>query len=740
MAAETLHRLCPICEAGCGLLMTVDRERREVLSIKGDPEHPHSRGYVCPRSQAIRYVYEDPERLRHPVRRLPDGQWQEIGWEEAYTLVDERLAEVRQRHGKHAVGFYYGNPNISDIGSMLYLPLFIAMLETERFYSPTSVDQLPRNLASQLLYGGAWLIPIPDIDRTDFFVCMGANPVVSQGSLMSAPGMPRRLEALRARGGRLVVVDPRRTETAAMADQHLFIRPGTDALFLFAWVNELFARDALRLGPLQARVDGLEELRRMAAPFTPERVAATCGVPAATLRQLVSDFLAAEAPVLYGRLGLCTQAFGTLASWLVDVINILCGRLDAPGGAMFPRPYLGQSEFTGECGELPFGRWRTRVRGLPEFEGQLPAVAMAEEITDAPEDERLRALITIAGNPVLTVPEGGVLRDALQQLEFQVAVDFYINETTAQADVILPPTTKLESVVSNLFYAMTAVHNTAHIAPATFDPEPGAQHQWQILLNIAARVHGLRLEDLDDMVMDGLIATLLPVLPGQTAEGLKALAGEQRGPERLLTLLLRAGPYGDRFQPGVDGLALPTLMATPGGVDLGPMQPWLTELLRTPGKRIALVHDLYRQDIDRLTRSLDVPARAPGEYLMIGRRHVRDMNSWLHNIEQYVRGRPRCTLRVHPDDAHRDGLVDGGQARVSSPTGELVVEVEVTDEVMPGVVSLPHGFGHRYGDTRQSRATGVQPGVSCNDLIARDALDIAGTSIVNGAPVRVLPV
>lgn len=740
MAVETVYRSCPTCEASCGLALEVDRATRQVLSIKGDDRDQRSRGYVCAKSQAFHYVHEDPQRLRRPVKKVAGG-WQEVGWEEALNDVAARLGAIRNEHGKDAIAMYYGNPNGHNFHSQIYTQLLIQMLDTERFFSAGSVDQQPKNLGCELLYGNAWLFPIPDIDRSDFFVCMGGNPLVSQGSLMSAPDIGRRLAAIRARHGQVVVLDPRRSETALAADRHLFIKPGTDAFLLLAWVHWLFAENRVRLGHLAPFTDGVESLRTISKDFTPEATAAITGVPAAALRQLAGEFADAKTPVLYGRTGLCTQRFGTIASWLIDVVNALNGRLDAVGGAMFPLPATGHTEPPAAAQPLHRGRFRSRARGFPEYLGMLPASLMAEEL-ECDGRDRVRAMITLAGNPVLTVPNGKRIRATLQKIEFMVALDFYVNETTACADYILPSTTQLEHSNYDFMFTTTCVRNFARYSPQVFQPEPDSREQWQIFTDIVARMNGMTLESLTDLMRDGLIAQVLasPALPqGLDAAKITALTGAHPHTEQLLDIMLRAGPYGDRFGLNPAGIDLDRLKAAPHGIDLGPLQPQrLPAALATPGKRLALAPQLILDDVrQRLLPALQ-EARDDSTLLLIGRRHVRDMNSWLHNLHQYARGKPRCTLLMHPQDARSRGIADGDEALIRSRVGEFRVPVALTGDIMPGVVSLPHGFGHRYRDGGQTTAETLIPGVSANDLVDDGELDLAsGTSVVNGVPVEV---
>ncbi len=735
---ETIHRSCPTCEASCGLVMEVDRANRDVISVKGDEQDVRSRGYVCAKSQAFAHIHADPERLRRPVKRVGDD-WVEIDWDEALSEVAARLVRVRDDHGKDAIAMYYGNPNGHNFHTQIHTQLFIQMLNTERFFSAGSVDQQPKNLSCDLLYGNPWLFPVPDLERTDFLVCMGANPLVSQGSILGAPNAAEYLQGIRQRGGQVVVIDPRRTETARAADQHLFIRPGTDAFFLFAWVNELFRQDLVHIGPLAPRIEGLEELERLARAFTAEAVASKTGVSATDLRALVTRFARAERPVLYGRIGLCTQAFGTLSSWLVDVVNLLQGRLDAEGGAMFARPATGQNERTGEVGPLLHGRWHSRARGFPEYMSMLPASCLAEEL-ECEGDDAVHALITVAGNPVLSVPNGKRIDAAMSELDFVVALDIYINETTRHADYILPSTTQLEHSNYDFLFAAFSQRNFARYSPQVFEPAPDSKDQYELFLELLARMNGMQADDLQGMMLDGMIETVLksPALSGVDAARVREATSRHADGERLLDILLRVGPYGDRFDESGEGLNLERVKAAPHGIDLGPLQPGvLPDMLRSEGGKIRLLHPLLEADIQRLER--DITVEVP-ELVMIGRRHIRDMNSWLHNLNNYARGKNRCTLMMHPQDARSRRLEDGAEAIISSAVGELVVPVEYHDGLMPGVVSLPHGFGHRYGGTRQSVASEVLPGVSANDLVDDRTLDIpSGTSVVNGVPVSVAP-
>ena len=738
---DIVRRSCPVCEASCGLSIDVDRNSGRVVRIEGDPEDPRSRGYLCPKAYAVKDVHEDPERLRRPLRKLPDGGWEELDWDEALDWAASRLREIRDEHGANSVGYYVGNPTGHNAGAQLYIPPLAMGLGTQRAFSAATMDQMPQNVALREMLGDGWMFPIPDIDATDYFVCMGGNPLISQGSLMSAPNIKRRLQAIRERGGKVVVIDPRRSETAGVADEHVFIRPGTDAFFLLSIVNVLFAEDRVSPGRVGEFTDGIETLRGIAADFPPEATAAATGIDPELTRRLAREFSDAERGCWYARIGLCTQEFGTLASWLVYAIGVLTGRLDERGGMMFPLSATGPRAPREPVGPMPVGRYRTVQRGLPEVDGQIPCGAMAEEIEAASAGEkRMRALVTLAGNPVLSAPNGPRLERALGELDFMLAVDIYVNETTRHADLILPSSVQLEHENYDLLFSTTSVRNMARWSPQTFEPDPGTMDHWRILLELGARLLDTPADELDDQMLGHLLAGLVgpgTALPDVSPEKAREAAGDERGPMRLVDAMLRAGPYGDGFDDDADGLSLARLRETPHALDLGPLQPRLPEALRTPGRRLQLVPEYLASDLERLRAGLEERSRDT-RMRLIGRRQIRNMNSWLHNLPVLAKGRPRCTLLISPDDAERLGIPDGGKARVRSRSGEVVADASVTDEMMPGVISLPHGFGHARPGTRLSVATSLQPGVCSNDLTDELPLDVpSGTHVANGIPVEV---
>ena len=743
MARRWFHRSCPICEACCGLRVDADPATRTVHRIEGDPQDPISRGHVCPKATALRGVFEDPDRLRRPQRRKASGGWEALEWPDALDLAAEGIRRVQAAHGDDALGIYIGNPSGFDVGSMLYNRFVMHSLKSPRMFSAATMDHFPKLFTSRVLYGKGSLLPIPDIDRCDYFLCLGGNPLVSQGSLMSAPGIGRRLRSLRERGGRFVVVDPRRTESAEAADEHVFIRPGSDAYWLFALVHVLFADDLVHPGRLGAFVDGIDAIRALAADFAPEAVERVTGVSSAVTRRIAHELAAHPHACVYGRIGTCTVEFGTLASWLVDVVNVLLGRFDEPGGMMFPRPATGQHEPGNALPPIPIGPYRTAARGLPAIDGHLPASAFAEELDPAAAGERrVRALVIVAGNPVLSMPAGDRIGRGLAGLEFMVAVDIYRNETTRHADLILPTAPQLEHDNYDFLAQSTTVRNFARYSEAVFEPEPGSMRSWEVFLGLAARLQGTSPEVLDDTMLFENAARFGHRIGREPADILDALEAP-RGPMRLVELQLRCGPYGDRFGERPDGLTLAKLREAKGAIDLGPLEPRLPDALRTPGRRIELADARITVDVERL-HERRAAREADDRLLLVGRRQARDMNSWLHNLPALAKGRARCTLLVHPDDAARCGLSAGGLARVRSRVGEVVAPVEISDAMMRGVVCLPHGFGHGECVSGDEPEPGVrvaatrQPGVNANALTDDQPLDApSGTSVANGIPVEV---
>jgi anaerobic selenocysteine-containing dehydrogenase len=704
--APTRRGVCNLCEAVCGLLVTV--EDGQVSRIRGNPDDPLSRGHICPKGTALADVQQDPDRLRGPLRRVSAGdedRWEEIGWDEALALAVDGLAQVQDEHGQDAVAAYLGNPTVHSLGGMTHAAPLVKALRSRNVYSATSVDQLPQQLVAHLLYGHQLLIPVPDIDRTDLLVILGGNPMASNGSLWTVPDFPQRLRDLRGRGGRLVVLDPRRTETAGVADEHHFVRPGTDAAVLLAMVRTILEED---LADPASYVDGVEQVRAAVAGFSPEWAEQVSGVPADVIYRLTRELAAADAAAVYGRMGVSTQAFGTVSTWAVHCLNLLNGHLDQPGGMMLTSPavdVVGQ----GLSGRGGHGRWHSRVRGLPETSGELPVATLADEML-TPGDGQVRGLLTIAGNPALSTPDGKRLGEAMSGLQFMVSVDIHLNETTRHADVILPPTTLLERDHYDLIFHALAVRNTARFTPAVLPKPDGARHDWEVFRDLALGLTRRRERR-----------------AGKGAGLLGRLRREARlrtSPTVLLDLLLRRGPAR---------LSVRRLRRRPDGVDLGPLEPRLPTRLQTPDRRVDLAQPLVLGDLDRVRTEL-AAATDSDELLLVGRRHQRDNNSWMHNTERLTKGRARHHLLVHPSDLAARGIPDGARVQVASRVGKVEVEVRASEAMMPGVVSLPHGYGHGQRGTRLALANQV-PGVSPNDLTDPERLDVSGNAVLNGVPV-----
>ncbi len=707
---KTHHQACNLCEAICGL--EIRHKDGEILSIRGDKDDPFSKGHICPKAVALQDIYTDPDRLRQPVRKTADG-WQPIGWDEALDAVAERVRAIQSKHGRDAVATYLGNPTVHSIGALLFQPMFSKALGSRNRFSATSVDQLPQQLLCYLLYGHPLMVPVPDIDRTDFMLIIGANPVVSNGSMMSAPGVRKRLEAIRARGGRVVCVDPRRSETAKIADQHLFITPGSDVYLLLALLQVMHAEQRIDLQALPDYLDGAADIATLVAPYTPQSVAAITGIAAADIEDLARAFCAADSAVCYGRMGVSTQQHGALCQWLMQLINALSGNLDRPGGAMFTTPAFQLGGMRSGRGRVHFDRHRTRVRGLPEFAGEFPVAALAEEI-ETPGDGQIRMLITHAGNPVLSTPDSARLDAALQQLDCLVAVDCYINETTRHADIILPPVTALERDHYDAVFNALAVRNVAKYSRALFQPPAGALDEAAIYIELWRRV-----------------------ARGGWWSGVKnrLLARRLRagGVQAVLDAGLKQGPYG------AGGLSLNQLKQQPHGQDLGPLQPVLPDALCTANGRVNLQPDVLLQALQALP---DPQAAARAEdaapaFRLIGRRDPRSNNSWMHNAQRLIKGKDRCVAHMHPRDAEQLGLQDGDRIQVQSAVGRVQVPMHCSEDVMPGVVSIPHGWGHVFSDSELGLARS-QPGVNVNCLTDPKQLDaVSGNAALNGVPVHI---
>ena len=723
-SGRNLLRTCPLCEAVCGLEITLDADDR-VLSVRGDKNDPFSKGFICPKGASLGRLDDDPDRLTEPViRDRATGDRRAVSWDEAFDYIAERFPALVAEHGAQATAMYVGNPNAHTISGTLYLPILLRALGTRNLFSASTADQMPKQVSSGLMFGDPLTVAVPDLDRTDYLLMLGANPLESNGSLCTAPDFPGRLSALRKRGGRLVVVDPRATRTAKLADEHLFIRPGADAYLLFGLVHMLFAEN---LTDVRLPVDGLDEVRVAAAEFTPGVVTTRTGVPAETVVRIARELAAAPTAAVYARIGTCTAEFGTLTQWLVDVLNVLTGNLDSPGGAMFAN-----AAALGIVRSKPFrtGRWSSRARGLPEAMGELPVATLADELR-TPGEGQVKALVTVAGNPVLSAPGGARLDEAFAGLDFMVSVDRYVNETTRHADVIQPPPRIVEAAHYDFALLQFAVRNYARYSRPLV-PLAGRPSETEILVRLAAALTGRAHRDtgeqsqvaaVDELVIAGMLHKA--GIPDRRGE----LIGENSTEQRI-DLMLRLGPYGE-WNGGT--LNLRTLLDNPHGIDLGPLTPRLPGALRTASGRVDLAPEQLIGDVARLRAAMtdETP-----EFVLIGRRHLRSNNSWLHNVATLVSGTNKCTLQIHPADVDRLGL--GEQAVVSSAVGTVTVPLEPTETIMPGVVSLPHGWGH--GDSSQAVAR-AHAGVNANALTDDSVVDApSGNAVFNGVPVTVRPV
>ncbi len=699
---RTHYRACNLCEAICGLEITVN-DNNEILTINGDKKDPFSRGHICPKAVGLKDIYLDKNRLKQPVRRTESG-WETVSWNEAFDEVASKLKAIQAQYGKDAVGIYQGNPSVHNSGTLLSAPAFLRALGTKNRFSATSADQLPHHFVSSLMFGHPLLLPVPDIDRTDFMLIMGGNPLASNGSMMTVPDVANRLKAIQKRGGKFVVLDPRKTETAKIADQHIFIKPATDVYLLLAILYEVLSENnSSRFDNFPINDEAISELKSAIQNYTPEAVSSVTAIPVETIKNLVNDILTAKSAVVYGRMGVSVQAFGGVCQWLINCINIFTGNMDSEGGAMFTQPAF---DLWGRAkrGEKYFNRYQSAVRKLPEFDGELPVSAMGEDILNG----GIKALFTVCGNPVLSTSNGTQLDTALEGLDYMVSVDIFINETTRHANIILPPTTGLEVAHYDLAFYNLSVRNAAKYSEPLFEKDNNQRHDWEIFEEIRNR------------------------LISQEGEEIPA----PKNPEEKLAMAMQYGPYGK------DGLTLQKLKDNPHGEDLGALQPCLKEKLLTENQMVNVNPALLLNDLERVElnfqKLLKDAKNREFDLQLIGRRHLRSNNSWMHNSERLVKGRDRCTLMIHPETAANRGIVNLEKVQIESRVGKVEIAVEITDEIMPNVVSIPHGFGHARKGVQLDIAT-AHAGVSLNDLTDDLLIDeLTGNSAFSGVPVRIL--
>jgi anaerobic selenocysteine-containing dehydrogenase len=731
---ETIHhRICPLCEACCGLEIKV--QSGKVTSIKGHAQDVFSAGYICPKGVALKDLHEDPDRLRTPLIKR-NGAFVEASWEEAFAEIERRLPPLLAAHGRNASAVVVGNPSAHKIGLLTYFGKLARALGTKNVFSASTLDQMPKQLASGLMFGHWLSVALPDIARTDLLLVIGANPLASNGSMWTVPDFKGKAKAMQARGGQLIVIDPRRTETAAVADAHHFIRPGADVFLLAAMVQTLFAQKLVRLGAVANWVNGVDAVETAVAPFTPEAVASRCGMAADTIRDLARQLATTERAAVYARIGTCTQEYGTLASWLVDVLNVLTGHLDAPGGALFAKSAAFASNTAGKPGigkGVSTGRHRARVSGAPEVYGELPMTCLAEEI-ETPGEGQIRALFTVATNPVLSSPNGPRLAAALETLDFMVSMDIYLNETTRHADVILPGVSPLEDFHYDVAFPQLSWRNHARYSPPVLPRTDGAPEEWQTLLKLAAIAQGKDAKVDANALDDAQFAEDAQRLFGAHADAVIQATSHLKGPHRTLEVALRTGPYGDQFGQKPDGLTLAKVMASniAGGIDLGELQPRIPEMLRTPSGKIELAPPSFVADLQRPVADL---ARPAPDLVIIGRRDVRTNNSWMHNLPVLAKGPFRCTALVHPIDAERLHLTDGALAHIANGPRSIQAQVQISAEMMPGVVSLPHGWGHNLPGA-QLHLAAERPGANLNALLDDQLRDpLSGNAVLGGVAI-----
>ena len=745
---RTVFRTCPLCEATCGLEISVNPQE-QVVRIRGDKDDVFSHGFICPKGSTLKQLHEDPDRVRRPLVKR-NGVHVEVSWQEAWDEVERGLMGVIDRHGRGALSAYLGNPNAHNLGPQLFSGVMLRSMGTRNIFSASSVDQMPMHVAGGFMFGTSQHIPVPDLDHTDYLLMLGANPYMSNGSLCTAPDYPGRLQAIRARGGKVVVVDPRRTKTAENSDEWVSIRPGTDGLFMAALANVMFAEGLAKVEPrIGSQMNGLEEFRAAVVPFTPEKVATATGVSADTISRIAREMCAAPTCAVYGRIGVNTVEFGATNAWLVNALSIITGNFDKRGGDMFTTPAAGSATTRGTAGKgkgFQTGRGHSRVSNKPEVLGEYPVAVLAEEIL-TPGQNQIRAAITVAGNPVLSTPHSVQLDKAFEELEFMVSIDIYLNETTRHANVILPTPSALEKDHYDVGLYAYAVRNVANYSEPVLQKDADTPDEWEILVKLGAILQGLG-TDVDPALMDdqvinasvtSAVANSSSTIHGRDADEILATLNKdgRRGTARMLDFMLQTGPYGAAFGANPTGLSLDVLLANPHGVDLGALEPRIPEGLRTPTGKIELSPPQLIADLVRLEASIALVD--DDQMLLVGRRELKSNNSWMHNINVLTKGSLSCTAQVHPDDAARLGLSDGSTVRITSRVGSVEAPVEITDSVRPGVVSLPHGWGHGVAGTKMDVAA-RKAGVNSNILTDESIIDpISGNAVLNAIPVTLQP-
>ncbi len=737
---EVHYRLCGFCDQHCGTEVTINRATRQVIGVRGDKADPLSHGYVCPKVYALKDYHHDPERLTTPMIKR-DGQFEPATWDEALDFTAERIKDIQRQYGNDAIAFYFGTGLAHVPALCLYTPLLATTLGTTQVYSSSSVDCHPHFLTTTTMFGNLGAVPVPDVDNTDYLLVIGANPAQSNGSFIIAPGMPARLKAIQQRGGKVVVMDPRHTETAKLADWHLSIRPGADAAVLFAMINILFEEDLVDLKHIGEYATNLDRLRELAQPFSAKTASKVSGIAVEDIYKLTREFAAAPRACIYGRIGSSMQLFGSITNWLIVAINALTGNLDRPGGSMFPRGVIDSIFFSDRCqnGVLPHGRWQSRATDLPELAGQLPCSALLPEL-ETPGEGQIRALITMAGNPILATPNGGGrLTRALEKLDFVLSFDIYINEASRHADVILPSEKSLSRSDFTLFYTFFMVRDYLRYSPPIFEPASDARTDAQIISGLVGRLLGETALEADERALRMLHQQLIDqgneVAARFSFDQVLQHLGAEEGQDRMFELLVRTGPYGDHLGDNPDGLTLEKLKTMPHGVDYGPMRSRIQEVLFLPGGKIDFAPEPIIADISRFERWLN--GSQPEGLVLVGRRQIRSFQ-WMHRFPTLNKGPHMCTLLMNPRDAEARGVQDGQKVKVQSRTGQLVVEAELSEEMREGVVSLPHGWGHDEPGIPGDSVAKSRPGVNYNLLADETLIDVPScNTMLNAIPVEV---
>lgn len=722
LPVETKPTFCRICEPACGLKVTTQGNR--VLKIEADEDNVVTRGFVCSKGIRFKDVHESPDRLRHPIKRVGD-RWERISWEQAFQEIGEKVKGIRSRHGGESFAMYMGNPAGFSGTHPVFCQAFLAGLGSKHFYTPGSQDCNNKFAASQRMYGSPFVQPIPDFDNVDCFIIVGSNPAISHMSFINAARPVERLKALEEKGGKVYFVNPRRTESARRVGEQVFIRPGTDIWFLLAFLNELIASGGVQPSVVDKYMKGFDAVEQLVQPWTPERAERVTGIPAATLRAMVSRYSNAKGGALYCSTGVNQAQHSTLAYWILNVINCVSGNLDRRGGMLVSRGLVDLPKIAKKFG---YGDRtdRSRIGNFASVLDSFPAGILPDEIF-TPGRGQVKALFVSAGNPVLSCANGTRMEKAIKQLELVVCIDLFRNETGNLADYVLPGLTWLER--PDIPVGAAGLQTVPYIqwTDAMVQPDGEQQDEWWIYTELA-RACGVRL--FGDKSFGGMLAHYY-FMANRYVQKLPLLGNLLAFDPAHMQSAMLLGSL--RVKPA-------QMRSNPGAILLKPNLPkdFLGSRVLTEDGKVDLAPAEYIEGAKMLESDFEREIAQRDQLRLISKRERFGHNSWMHNVQEFVFRNNTNFVYMHPDDAERCGLKDRELAEVRSATGNVTLPVKLTDDMMPRAIALPHGWGHQRADglSVASRTTGVNANLLAPDGPA--SLErFAGMALMNGIPVEV---